>query len=69
MIPLPDPTYFTWTDYESKIHHQPYYTANQMHAYAAAAVAEEREQCAKLCEEYFTSAACAAAIRANGDSK
>ena len=31
-------------------HGEDTYTADQMHAYAAAAVAAEREQCAKLCD-------------------
>jgi hypothetical protein len=30
---------------------QPGYTADQMRSYAAAAVAAERERCAKLCEQ------------------
>ena len=30
----------------------PLYTADQMRAYAAAAVAAERERCAKACEQY-----------------
>ena len=36
-----------------------YYTAKQMHAYAAQAMAAERERCAKLCEDmnYQTAAA------------
>jgi len=43
-----------------------YYTADQMRAYRLEGVLEEREACAKLCEEnaYEVGAALAAAIRA-----
>ena len=30
MIKLPEPTYFTWTDFESKVHHHPYYSEAQI---------------------------------------
>ena len=52
------------------------YTADQMRAYAEAAVKAEREACAKLCEarymgdnnrEDMEARACAAAIRARGE--
>ena len=42
--PLPERTHFPgWTDV-------PYYTADQMRAYAEQEVARERERCAKLIE-------------------
>lgn len=44
------------------------YTADQMRAYAAAAVAREREACAALCDDHASiegiAQRCAAAIRA-----
>ena len=43
--PLPEPHWRWQTDPADA------YTADQMRAYAAAAVAAERERCAKLCEE------------------
>ena len=58
--PLPEPAYEAY-----------YYTADQMRAYgdarAAAAVARERERCAKACDEHASiegiAQKCAAAIR------
>jgi hypothetical protein len=72
---LPEPAYMT--PMEGML-----FTADQMHAYAAACVAEERERCAKVCESavrmmshrnadvawYAGAATCAAAIRAGSDA-
>lgn len=48
--PLPDPTFDFYFNSDGKAG----YTAEAMRAYAAAAVAQERERCAKLCEESNT---------------
>jgi hypothetical protein len=75
VIPLPEPEIIWPHPGESQAWG---YTANQMHAYAAtreaAAVAVERERCAKVCETFQAEAesnagklwtrACADAIRA-----
>jgi len=45
--PLPDPFMELNREYVPAVYEA---WANQMRAYAAAAVAEERERCAKLCE-------------------
>jgi hypothetical protein len=45
------------------------YTADQMHAYAQAAIPAEREACAKVCDDMpdqDESGLCASAIRARG---
>lgn len=65
--PLPDAA-FTYERHPGGIHEPERvgaYTADQMRAYAAAAVAQERERCAKLCEEdsFEVGAALAAEIR------
>ena len=43
MSPLPEPAYMTPVD-------GVLFNAEQMHAHAAAAVAAERERCARLCD-------------------
>ena len=45
MTKLPEPTYFTWIDYESKVHHQPYYTEAQMLAFRNQALEEAAKAC------------------------
>lgn len=46
--PLPEPAYFTWADFESKVHYQPHYTAAQLQAYGAAEYARALEDAAKI---------------------
>ena len=64
MIKLPEPTYFTWTDFELKVHHHPYYSEAQVKQVRAEAL----EDAARLCDlldakvDQYPSA-CAAAIR------
>ena len=72
--PLPAPYYPQW----SHSNEMAAYTADQMREYAAAAVAAERERCAKVCESMcrpvhdaemmsdfqFAAMSCAKAIRA-----
>lgn len=50
--PLPEPDTHCWDDDTQKDCWS--HSADQMLAYAAAAVAQERERCAKLCEESNT---------------
>jgi len=45
-LPLPEPVAYPSSEHDS----QAQYTAEQMRAYAAAAVAQERERCARVCE-------------------
>lgn len=76
--PLPKPWGWSWT------HSVPFFTDDQMREYAAAAVAAEREACAKVCEqleprhrmdgEWLAGWSdgtddCAAAIRARGQKE
>ena len=66
-LPLPPPAFpvLREGDIETACWEVDCYTAEQMLAYAAAAVAQERERCAKMCEEdaYETGAALAAILR------
>jgi hypothetical protein len=54
MIPLPEPELKSGA-YGYRMAHVDYFSADQMHAYAAARVAEavaaERERCAKVCAD------------------
>jgi len=49
--PLPDPVTVPVFNLETANYcDELFYTADQMHAYAAAEVTKERERCAKICE-------------------
>ena len=73
--PLPEPAHTQVETYSgiamNKVVETPLYTDDQMRAYAAAAVARERERCALMCEGiaaddktgYGIAEDCAAAIR------
>jgi hypothetical protein len=51
MIPLPEPVKLRREIRRDGGYNMvPAYTAEQLHAYAAACVAEERERCARVCE-------------------
>lgn len=50
LTPLPEP-YFTTTMRDLAHNKVPVFSAEQMRAYASAAVAAERERCADLCDE------------------
>ncbi len=75
--PLPEPYTEQVVEYTgiavNRVDRFPLYTADQMRAYgdarAAAAVARERERCAKACDEHASiegiAQKCAAAIRAS----
>jgi hypothetical protein len=52
--PLPEPDTHCWDD--DSLCDVWSYSADQMHAYAAAALAAERERCAKLCDDVARSA-------------
>lgn len=81
--PLPETEYEQVIEYSgiavNRVDRFPLYTADQMRAYAQAAVLVEREACADICEdtsqeyEQYTgqelplNMSCAAAIRARGE--